>query len=315
MSHPLLELSSVTLIGDDRVLIAGANLVVDRQRVGLAGRASRLLEVFQGKLEVRSGELRIAGHASDQLQNRTLGIAFPLPGGSPLSVRDVLTLDLMLRGEHRVAARRRVEAVLAELSLGGWGKQRLGRGCGVDHYLAGLVRGVIDGPELVVAKWPVGRLGSEAWARYGTVLGQVFEGRKWLVGFDKEPWLPVERAWLDRLEVIVEESRLGFVARPARPDDTTPLLVTVRATEAAEAAFAAELVARGCSVVRVSTRSRLDSTLLLTMPSPEPSVAPTRALLAVALETDVRLVRLETLDDRAREGMLAGSAAAPEPFA
>ncbi len=315
MSSPLLELSSVTLVRDDQVLIAGASLAVHAERVGFRGKASRLLELFRGELEVRSGQIRIAGTVFEQLPKGFIGTAFPLPGSSPLSIREMLALHLMLGGEPRHVAHRRVDEHLEGLGLAAWGQKRLGRGCGVDHHLAGLLRAALDGPEVVVVKWPIGRLGPEAWVRYGGVLAQLLEGRRWLVGLENDGWLPIERAWQDRLEELVDETRLGFVTRPRFLGDRTSLLVTVYATEDASAAFVANLTAHGCSVVQVSQKLVLESTFLVTMPDGVPNGAPTRPLLALALESAVRVVRLETLDDGAREGMLAGSAAAPEPSA
>jgi hypothetical protein len=215
MSHALLELRGVILLERGEPITPAIDLVTTGERVGLRDRCTSLFGALTGELTVGVGEFLVEGIPLARARAEGIvALGCPLPGGAKSTVYEGLLLDARLYGYGLGDARRLVTRSLQELGLEKWARRCLGRGCGFDHYLAGLVHAQLFGAPVVAVKWPLGVFGADLWARYGAVLSRVLTGRRWIVALDRPIRLAVEEAWYNTLDETVFWSERGPSAIP-----------------------------------------------------------------------------------------------------
>jgi len=165
----LLTLDSVSAYTPERrLLFDGLTLLVGAERVGLVGRngsgKSTLLRMIAGEAEASSGTIRRAGSvgmlAQDWLPDLTIARALGVAEGMAI-------LHRVLAGEGSAedfdaadwTLETRIEAVLAEVRLGGLALDRLiGSLSGGERTRVGIARLLIERPDLLLLDEPTNNL-------------------------------------------------------------------------------------------------------------------------------------------------------------
>jgi ABC-type Mn2+/Zn2+ transport system ATPase subunit len=300
MTAPLLELREVRVERDGRCVLDAVNLVTAGERIGLLGDGRHVIAAFCGEATIASGSVLLCGVELEQARRTHLfGIARPWSNPAnvtfPFTVFEGLVLSAMLAGYTESESRKRTEFALELLGLAHFGRQRLGKRVGLDHYLAGLVEAALFEPTVIVVDWPLGNLTADGWARYGTALSRLVSRRRWLTWVSGPTRLPVEQAWvgaLDQLFLLDGGFSIGIVPGPTNTARTLLVLgVEASTVEPVMDRLGSKLEPVGF----VGTEDEAKSAFVLDLPTDEFGRVMTSTVLEWSDEHQLPIVRLEVI--------------------
>jgi hypothetical protein len=300
MKSPLLELEQAVLLEAGEPVLPPIDLVTTGDRVGLRERAGALLRALSGQLVLGGGTFLVSGVPLDEARAEGLvGVGCPLPGGGKSTVLENLVLAARLHGYDPRGAANVAAQTVAELGLEKWATRRLGRGCGIDHYLAGLVHAHLLRSPVVALAWPLGSFRAEIWARYGSILARVLADKRWVVSLERPARLDVEHAWENTLDEIVSASEMGLHPIPLDQGRVRHLL-TVRGPSLSHQALAADFshleLPASALPSRLAPAPLTESAWLVDCPRDPTGIPNTEALLQACERRQLVITHLSPLD-------------------
>ena len=166
MSQPLVRLHDVHMVYGNLVALDNVNLAIDQgQFVVLLGPSgsgkTTLLSILGGFTTPTSGRVMIDGQdvtSTPPARRPTVTVFQDYALFPHMSVRDNIGFGLAMRKVSRSAHYRRVEEVLATVSLEGLGDRKIHQLSGGQHQRVALARAIVVEPAVLLLDEPLGAL-------------------------------------------------------------------------------------------------------------------------------------------------------------